>query len=273
MPIYMDRHTMPEATTQDEIAKAHFQDLKLQDKYKIKLLTYWFDEERSTAFCLINSPNEESIHRLHDEAHGSIPNEIIEVDPMTVDAFLGRIKDPVPTQGESAIDSAFRIIMFTDLKDSTTMTTRFGDTKAMQFLRIHNKLTRSSLRENNGREVKHTGDGFMISFTSVSNAIDCAIEIQNAFASYNQEHPDEPMHLRIGLSAGEPVEEDGDLFGSTVQLAARICNHAEPDNILADQLVYNLCEPKNYNFIDLGEITPKGFNQAVRIYEANWNKP
>jgi len=273
MPIYMDRHTMPEATTQDEIAKAHFQDLKLQDKYKIKLLTYWFDEERSTAFCLIDSPNEESINRLHDEAHGSIPNEIIEVDPMTVDAFLGRIKDPVPTQGEYAIDSAFRIIMFTDLKDSTSMTTQFGDTKAMHLLRIHNALTRSSLRENNGREVKHTGDGFMISFTSVSNAIDCAIDIQNAFTSYNHEHPDEPMHLRIGLSAGEPVEEDGDLFGSTVQLAARICDHAEPDNILADQLVYNLCEPKNYNFIDLGEITPKGFNQAVRIYEANWNKP
>ena len=268
----MDRHEAKSVTAR-EVADAHQKDLEIQDKYKTKILTYWFDEERSTAFCLIDSPDEESIHLLHDEAHGSVPNEIIEVDPMTVDAFLGRIKDPVPTQGDTAIDSAFRIRRVTDLKDSTAMTTRFGDTKAMHLLRIHNRLTRSSLRENNGREVKHTGDGFMISFASVSYAVDCAIDIQNAFTSYNQGHSDESMHLRIGLSAGEPVEEDGDLFGSTVQLAARICNHADPDKILADQVVCNLCEPKNYSFIDLGEITPKGFDQAVRLYEVKWNEP
>jgi len=142
----MDRHEAKSMTAR-EVADAHQKDLEIQDKYKTKILTYWFDEERSTAFCLIDSPDEESIHLLHDEAHGSVPNEIIEVDPMTVDAFLGRIKDPVPTQGDTAIDSAFRIIMFTDLKDSTAMTTRFGDTKAMHLLRIHNRLTRSSLRE------------------------------------------------------------------------------------------------------------------------------
>jgi class 3 adenylate cyclase len=149
------------------------------------------------------------------------------------------------------------------------MTVRLGDAKAMRLLRIHNALTRYALEAYNGREVKHTGDGFMLSFVSASDAVECAIAVQEAFAAYNGEHPAEAMHVRIGLSAGEPVQEDGDLFGVTVQLAARLCAHAEPDHILAAQVVQEQCE-KRWPFVSLGEMTPKGFDRPVPLYEVEW---
>lgn len=217
MPLYVDRHYV-EGATRHTVANAHQMDLTVQDKYHVKFLTYWFDEARCTAFCLIEAPNKETIQTAHNEAHGLVPNEILEVDPSVVEAFLGRVKDPTPVDisprkaGEVPIDAAFRAIMFTDLKDSTLMTTMFGDTKALHLLHIHNALTRNALRDHRGREVKHTGDGIMASFASVADAVECAIVIQKAFAAHNQADPDATMYLRIGLSAGEPIEEHGDFF-------------------------------------------------------------
>ncbi|MGE5062374.1 MAG: nickel-binding protein, partial [Betaproteobacteria bacterium] len=190
MAVYMDRHYI-EGATRHAVADAHQKDLALQDKYNIKFLTYWFDEARCTAFCLIEAPNRNTIEQAHNEAHGSVPNEVLEVDPSVVDAFLGRIKDPPhvdPSTANSvdfAMDAGFRVIMFTDLKDSTLMTTLYGDTRALHLLHIHNALTRNSLKTHRGREVKHTGDGFMASFVSATDAVECAVDIQKAFALYN----------------------------------------------------------------------------------------
>jgi class 3 adenylate cyclase len=275
MPVYMDRHYM-EGATRHAVADAHNKDLALQDKYHVKFLTYWFDETRSTAFCLVDAPNRETIERAHNEAHGSIPNEVLEVDPAVVNAFLGRIEDPAPTEtspqkaADTAVDSGFRAIMFTDLKDSTRMTMLHGDAKALHLLHIHNALTRNALKAHRGNEVKHTGDGIMGSFVAVPDAVECAIAIQRAFSSYNQENPDAPLYLRIGLSAGEPIEEHGDLFGKSVQLAARLCAHAEASQILAAQVVLDQCPGKAHLFGNVGETTPKGFDHAVRLYEIKW---
>ena len=275
MPVYMDRHYI-EGATRHAIADAHQKDLALQDRYHVKFLTYWFDETRSTAFCLVEAPNRETIERAHNEAHGSVPNEVLEVDSAVVDAFLGRIKDPPPmdaspgTTGEISIDSGFRAIMFTDLKDSTLMTTLYGDAKALHLLHVHNALTRNSLNTHRGREIKHTGDGIMASFSSVADAVKCAVTIQKAFSAYNKEHQETPLYLRIGLSAGEPIEEHGDLFGKAVQLAARLCAHAEPGRILIDQVVRDQWQGKELLLADLGEVTPKGFDHAIRVYEVQW---
>ena len=272
MPVYMDRHYV-EGATRHAVADAHQKDLALQEKYEVKFLTYWFDEIRCTAFCLIEAPNRETIERAHNEAHGLVPNEVLEVDPAVVEAFLGRIKDPPapPTKTDGvSIDAGFRAIMFTDLKDSTRMTLLYGDAKALHLLHVHNALIRNSLNSSRGREVKHTGDGIMASFLSVSDAVECAIAIQKAFAAYNQEHGETPLYVRIGLSAGEPIEEHGDLFGKSVQLAARLCSHAEPGRIVIDQIVLDQWSGKQLAVSDLGEVTPKGFDHAVSVYEVEW---
>ena len=272
MPVFMDRHYV-EGATRHAVADAHQKDLAIQDKYDVKFLTYWFDDMRCTAFCLVEAPNRETIERAHNEAHGLVPNEVLEVDPAVVEAFLGRIKDPPapPTKTDGvSIDAGFRAIMFTDLKDSTRMTLLYGDAKALHLMHVHNALIRNALNSSRGREVKHTGDGIMASFLSVSDAVECAIAIQKAFAAYNQEHGETPLYVRIGLSAGEPIEEHGDLFGKSVQLAARLCSHAEPGRIVIDQIVLDQWSGKQLPVSDLGEVTPKGFDHAVSVYEVEW---
>lgn len=273
MPIYMDRHYVVGAT-QHAIAGAHEKDLALQDKYGIHFLTYWFDEIRCTAFCLVDAPSQEAVQKEHAEAHGSVPHEIIEVDPSVVEAFLGRVKDPVPAAGggQVAVDSAFRAIMFTDLKDSTAMTNQLGDSRAMHLLHIHNAFTRNALRDHSGSEVKHLGDGIMASFNSISNAIACAITLQNRFAAFNADSSNTPLHLRIGLGAGEPVQEDNDLFGATVQLAARICAQANPDQILVAQDVADHYSGEKSIFSDAGTVTLKGFSHPIKLYQVKWEE-
>lgn len=273
MPVYMDRHYV-EGATRHAVADAHQKDLALQEKYDLKFLTYWFDETRCTAFCLIEAPNRETIERAHNEAHGLIPNEVLEVDPAVVEAFLGRIKDPPSAAAEKtdgvAVDAGFRAIMFTDLKDSTRMTMLYGDAKALHLVHVHNALIRNCLNTCRGREIKHTGDGLMASFLSVPDAVECAVAVQKAFAAYNQKHSDAPLYVRVGVSAGEPIEEHGDLFGKSVQLAARLCTRAEPGRILIDQVVLDQSSDKNLPISDLGEVTLKGFDHAVRVYEIEW---
>jgi class 3 adenylate cyclase len=133
-------------------------------------------------------------------------------------------------------------------------------------------MTRNAIRDHNGREVKHMGDGLMVSFVAIPNAIQCAIAIQKAFAEYNVANPETSMYLRIGLSAGEPVEEDNDLFGATVQLAARTCAHAEPNQILVAQVVRDQYQGEKSLFSDVGAITPKGFDHPVQIYAVKWQE-
>ena len=276
MPIYMDRHDI-KGTSATEVAEAHQKDLEIQDKYGCKALTYWFDEANGTTFCLIEAPRKQALVEMHHEAHGDVPNNIIEVNPDAVKAFLGRIEDP-PMSTESPPstsnvpikDSAFRAILFTDVEGSTTITSRLGDSKAMELFRTHDAIIRDVIKTHDGREVKHTGDGFMVSFSSVSRAVECAISIQRSIASYNKKDPLVPIRLRIGLSAGEPVTDGQDLFGSTVQLAARICAHAEPDQILATRVIEELCIGKKLPFSDQGKKKLRGFDEPVWLCEVGW---
>lgn len=276
MPIYMDRHDLY-GTTARAVEDAHKKDLKLQSKYGVRLLTYWFDEDRGSTFCLVDAPAAERVRQLHAEAHGSIPNKIVEVNPETVKAFLGRIVDTIPPAGfpsgssESATDSAFRAVMFTDMRGSTEITSRMGDIDALELFRTHNAITRDLLKNHNGREIQHTGDGFMVSFKSASSAVACAIGIQNAFSEYNQDHPESKIQVRIGISAGEPVEEDNRLFGSTVQLASRLCDHASPDRIMVAPVIKELCLGKGFHFSDMGKASFKGFDNSPRVFEVAWH--
>ncbi len=267
MPLYMDRHYI-KGMTKELLDQAHEQDLKVQGKYGVNFITYWFDEARGTSFCLIDAPDIKSIKNAHDEAHGSVPNEIIEVDPAIVESFLGRMKDPEPDKetNEVVIDSAFRVIMFTDLKDSTLLTSTYGDRRGLHHVHVHNGITRSALRNNAGSEIKHTGDGIMASFMKVNAAIECAKEIQHGFGKYNEENTDDQLRLKIGLDAGEPIEEYGDFFGSVVQLAARLCDRAEPGQIMVSSSIYEEGHSSGLEFKDLGKANLKGFHEPVSIF-------
>jgi class 3 adenylate cyclase len=270
MPIYMDRHDISDATKAD-IAEAHRKDLEIEHRFGLKMLTYWVDEERSSTFCLTRSPNDKALTSLHQAAHGGLPNKIIEVDPNMVEMFLGRIEDPPnPRMDGSDMDSGFRAIMFTDLAGFTALTVQLGDARAMDLLRRHNEIVRGELAQHEGREVKHTGDGMMASFTSASEAVAAAVAIQRRFQAHNYESPQEQLNLRVGATVGEPVEEHGDLFGASVQLASRLCNLAEPGQVLVDDALAGALPSGKIALSDIGTKTPKGFESGVQVYSVDW---
>ena len=163
-------------------------------------------------------------------------------------------------------------ILFTDMEGSTGLTQRLGDAKAQEVLRTHNTSIREALRAHGGSEIKHTGDGIMASFPSASRAIACAVAIQRRLARHNQESPEAPINVRIGLNAGEPIAEESDLFGTAVQLAARVCAHAQPGQILASDVVRQLAAGKGFRFADKGEAELKGFEEPHRLYEVAWQE-
>jgi class 3 adenylate cyclase len=272
MPIYMDRHDL-RGLKADDVAEAHRRDVDIQDRHGVKYMAYWFDEGNGAAFCLVNAPDPETAERVHREAHGAVAHSIIPVDLATVEAFLGRISDPraAPGSAAPAVDAALRAVMFTDIVGSTEMTARLGDAAALELVRAHDAVVRRELEVYGGREVKHTGDGIMASFDKVANAVRAAAAIQRGFAAFNA-GASEPLSVRIGIHAGEPVEDQNDLFGSTVQLAARLCAEAEPDGIVLSGLVREMCGEDAERFVPLGERQLKGFAEKVPMFRFEWRK-
>jgi class 3 adenylate cyclase len=160
-------------------------------------------------------------------------------------------------------------ILFTDMEASTATTQRLGDRAAQELVRAHNAIVRDALKAHEGSQVKHTGDGIMASFASAVRGVECAIEIQRAFAERNAGGAD-AIRVRIGLNAGEPVSEENDLFGTAVQLAARACARSEPGQIVASNVVRELTAGKGFLFADLGDVALRGFEDPVRLYEVRW---
>jgi class 3 adenylate cyclase len=262
----MDRHEF-EGMTADEVAGAHLRDLDVQGRFGVQFLTYWWDEERQHVFCLAMAPDKDSVDAVHRSSHGGTPNQIIEVDKGMVERFMGGIAEHPP--GEPYVDTAFRTIMFTDIADSTGITQKLGDARAMLLLRAHDEIVREALARHGGTEVKHTGDGLMASFPSVVDAINAAVRIQGRLAEANA-GMDVPLRLRIGLAAGEPVTERDDLFGAAVQLAARLCAKAEPGTILVSGAVRDLAVGKGFAFQRRGRVRLKGFDEPVATFEVEW---
>ncbi len=190
--------------------------------------------------------------------------------------FLDREAPPASTV-DGALDdvqtrpSAFRTVLFTDIVGHTEMMQRLGDAKGRDVLREHERITRETLRAHGGAEVKTMGDGFLASFGSVTLAMECAIALQRAFAAHTDSMP-EPLNVRVGLNAGEPIEEDGDLFGATVILASRIAAKAEAGEILVPDTVRGLLSGKGFMFGDRGEFVPKGFDEGVRLWDVRWRE-
>jgi class 3 adenylate cyclase len=271
MPMYMDIHEVHGATA-DDVARAHAADEQTQQKYGVVYHKYWFNESRGKIFCLCSAPSAETAARVHREAHGLVASKIIEVEPEIADGFLGGSEvNPagaavVPGGTANDRDPGIRTIMFTDIVDSTALTQRLGDEAAMAFLDVHDTIVRDALAALGGREVKHTGDGIMACFLSTVSAVRSATRIQRALAEHAQVATEVQVRVRIGAAAGEPVENHSDLFGSTVQLAARLCSHAHPQQSLVSNAVAELCLGKGLNFQDLGEVSLKGFERPVRVH-------
>jgi class 3 adenylate cyclase len=262
MPLFMDRHDLP-GITAEEVAQAHLTDIQFESKYAVHFLAYWFDADHAQAFCLARAARPEDIAAVHREGHGLVPNEIITVSEDDVFRFLGKVGDPVD---HTPLAPAFRTILFTDLQGSTSLVQEVGERAFMGLLAEHDLIIRQSLVASRGREVKHTGDGVMASFEEVANALDCALAIQDGFQARMSNGATRELLVRIGIAAGEPVDHNDDLFGTTVNLASRICDASEPGHILTSDLVRAMGTEKGFSFGEARDLELKGFG-PVRVVE------
>ena len=262
MPLFMDRHDLP-GITAEEVAQAHLTDIQIESKHAVKFLAYWFDADHGEVFCLARAARPEDMEAVHREGHGLVPNEIIAVSEDDVFRFLGKVNDPVD---HTQVAGAFRTILFTDLRGSTSLLQEVGESVYMGLLNEHDLIIRRSLVAWRGREVKHTGDGIMASFEDVANALGCSLAIQDGFEARMSDGATRELLVRIGIAAGEPVDHNDDLFGSTVNLASRICDASDPGHILTSDLVHEMGTGRGFSFGRGHDVELKGFGQ-VRVFE------
>lgn len=241
MPLYMDRHNVPGLTVRDA-AKAHLKDLEIQEEYKCISMTYWVDEERGNVFCLIDAPNKQAVREMHNKAHGLIPNDIIEVDSSLVKAFLGRIHDPdtsslAGTPDPSIINEpAFRYILVIDLKDRILFDCLYGKLTGSKLIKTFNSLVQQSIHHYLGRLIENH-EGFLASFASVTNAVDCALYLHNSVQFQNTCHNLPKINIKMGLSAGYPIAGNDALFGDAIKRSKRLCFFSESDKIYLTSLI------------------------------------
>jgi class 3 adenylate cyclase len=287
VPIYMDVHSKAQGATLTIVRQAHALDLQVQERFGVRYLRYWFNRDAGKIYCLLDAPSIVAAVQVHENSHGMLPDEIIEVEKTLVQAFLGSAEEsrelgpeeldpeldwedlPSGPSGQPVLDTSLRTILFTDLEGSTAMTQKLGDEAAHRLVQEHNAVVRGAVREHHGTEVKTIGDGFMVSFISPRKAVECAISIQRRLREHGQDSG-HSIRLRAGLSVGEPVEEKQDFYGAAVQLAARACSQAEPDQILASSAVRDLCIGKGFSFVDVGAVPLKGFPEPVQLHEVQW---
>ena len=209
MPLFLDLHDLPEGITAQHVAEMHQADLDIEHKYNCRGLTYWCDEKRKTAFCLIEAPNKQALIDLHQNAHGAIPTSIIEVNDTIVESFLGRIEDPEKSKNISLNiinNQAFRTLMVVKIKHKTLRVKNSNTLKST--IRGYTVAISNLASQYKGRIVEQAVSRFLISFVSVTDAIQCGIKIQESYYSISALD----LEFKIGVSAGIPVSEKDSIF-------------------------------------------------------------
>jgi AraC-like DNA-binding protein len=277
----MDRHFIQGATAK-AVAEAHQLDLKNQDKYKCKAMTYWFEENSGIAFCLIEAPDENAVIEMHKNSHGLVPNQIIEVDGNIVKLFLGRISDPETTKGlkefENFInETGYRTIVKIKLRYKLFLKLMYGEDKAMETIGYLNNLIQESIKRYDGREVENADEGFMASFTSASNSVKCALEIKENFEKFNKNSGCN-ISAAIGLCSGPPITDRSIFFGDTIKLAERLCDIADGNKVILSSTVGDVYNERRLDVLNdkavkiLNPSEDKFLNQLMELTEKIWNE-
>jgi class 3 adenylate cyclase len=188
----------------------------------------------------------------------------------SIDAVASAVYVETPDLRAHAAPDGTVTLLFTDIEGSTAMTERLGDQRWLELLRSHNAIVRQQTQAHDGFEVKSQGDGFMLAFQGARKALQCAIDIQRAFAADNEE-AEEPIRVRIGLHTGEAIKEGEDFFGKHVNLAARVAGQAQGGKILVSALLKELTESAGeFAFGKAQEVKLKGLKEKQRVYEVMW---
>lgn len=277
MPLFMDRHDVSEAVTAEIVAQIHQEDLKIQHKYDCRGLTYWFDDARKTAFCLIEAPDRNAIIEMHDHAHGNVPHQIIEVEETIVESFLGRIEDPVNARNTHLNiinDPAFRTIMVLTIEYHS-----FQDSDPFTIISKVRNFYReiiATMKSFDGSIVKQNEDVFLISFRTITSAVLCALNTQEIYKTFRTRYQINFTELSIGLHAGVPVTEKKSIFEDTIKLAQRMGLISIAEIVVSSEVKHlfeseNRGEVLNKNQIHvLTPVEEEFINSYMEFIEKEW---
>ena len=176
----------------------------------------------------------------------------------TLEAIDALLKPETSTA--EPIAAGFQTVVFTDIVESTEYVRRVGDEAGRAAVRELETQVASIAADHHGRVVKNLGDGSLVSFGSNSSAISFAVEVQEKCS-------DGPLQLRIGMSAGEPLQEDGDIHGTVVAQASRIGDLGDAGEVIVSDGVRQLAAGKGFTFEPKGEVSLKGFDEPERVWK------
>ena len=203
----------------------------------------------------------------------------------SIDTVISAVESERPDISSFASADGTVTILFSDIENSTLITERLGDERWLQVLRAHNRVFRAHLRAHGGYEVKNQGDGFMLVFPDSSDAVECAVAIQRELAQQELAEA-ERVRVRMGLHAGEAIREEGDFFGRSVILAARIAAQARGGEVLVSSSVKEMCDANpaapqgdpervagcDFSFEDGRELELKGLAGTHRVFRTRWEE-
>ena len=147
------------------------------------------------------------------------------------------------------------------------MMSRLGDERGRDVLREHERITREVLKG----QRRHRSEDHGRRLHGLVRLGHQSRRVRHRPPARLRRARGRTLNVRVGLNAGEPIEEDGDLFGATVILASRIAAKADGGEILVADTVRGLCSGKGFLFADRGEFVAKGFEEPVRVYEVSWS--
>jgi eukaryotic-like serine/threonine-protein kinase len=191
----------------------------------------------------------------------------------SIDEMVSALEEERPDMRAHAAPDGTVAILFSDIEDSTVLTEKLGDEEWLRVLREHNAIFREQISRHEGYEVKSQGDGFMLAFPDPCEALECAIEVQRAFAERERDGSGESLRVRIGLHTGEVISEEGDYFGKNVILAARIAAQAVGGEILVSEELRAAASTGNGNglrFDEGRELELKGLAGSHLVFRAEW---
>jgi class 3 adenylate cyclase len=163
-----------------------------------------------------------------------------------------------------AVDGTVTIV-FTDIVDSTVLTSRLGDHAWREVLRRHDMLIRDITAAHGGTVVETQGDGSMLAFSSARRAVACAQAIQREISTtFADDSP--PIRIRIGVHTGDAIQEADRFFGTTVHYAARVASQALGGEVLVSNLVRELVANSGVEFTESREVELKGLAGAQRLF-------
>lgn len=247
--MFMDFHDNLNVSVED-VKRAHMADESIQSKYGVIYHQFWVNEAEGKVFCLMEGPDKESCAAVHREAHGNVACSIVEVSTGFYKLFMGSgnmVEQGHVKFADGTTDAGIRNILVINIQGVTSFT-KPGEYRSLKAPYQAKNLAHSLLSRFNGREVNHLHDDSLVAvFDSAVNAVQCGLEIQRRLIGRKNtiENDEWNIAFKMGLSAGHPLTERGDLFSDAVTLARRLSSVASDTELLIGEKVQTYCNVKD----------------------------